>query len=82
MEAKSFIEPVIENRGIVILASLDVQGAFDSACWPDIIHGLRDLNCPRNLYNFSKEYFNNRTAILTTSNYNIERKITKGTPQG
>jgi ribonuclease HI len=82
MEAKSFIEPVLENRGIVILASLDVQGAFDSAWWPGIIHGLRDLNCPRNLYNLSKEYFNNRTAILTTNNYTIERKITKGTPQG
>jgi hypothetical protein len=82
MEAKAYIEPVLENRGIVILASLDVQGAFDSAWWPGIIHGLRDLNCPRNLYKLSKEYFNNRTAILTTNNYTIERKITKGTPQG
>jgi hypothetical protein len=81
MEAKSFIEQVLENRGIVILASLDVRGAFDSAWWPGIIDGLRDFNCPRNPYNLSKDYFNNRTAILTTNNYTIERKITKGTPQ-
>jgi len=81
-EAKSFIEPELVNRSIVILASLDIQGAFDSAWWPGIIHGLRDLNCPRNLYNLSKDYFNNRTAILTTNNYSIERQITKGTPQG
>jgi hypothetical protein len=40
------------------------------------------MNCPRNLYNLSKDYFNHRTAILTTNNYTIERKITKGTPQG
>jgi hypothetical protein len=44
MEAKAYIEPVLENRGIVIVASLDVQGAFDSAWWPGIIHGLRDFN--------------------------------------
>jgi hypothetical protein len=56
MAAKVYIEPVLENRGIVILASLDVQGAFVSASWPGIVHGLRDLNCPRNLYNFSKEF--------------------------
>jgi hypothetical protein len=31
MDAKSFIELVLENRGLVIMASLDVQGVFDSA---------------------------------------------------
>jgi ribonuclease HI len=81
MEA-TFIEPVLENRDIVIMASLDIQGAFDSAWWPGVIHGLRNKNCPRNLYNLSKDYFNNRRAIISTTNYTIERKITKGTPQG
>jgi hypothetical protein len=78
---KAYIEPVLENRGLVILASLDVQGAFDSAWWPGIIHGLRDLNSPRNINNLSKEYFNNRTAILTTNNYTIEIKITRAHPK-
>jgi hypothetical protein len=31
MEAKTFIESVLENRGLVIMTSLDVQGVFDSA---------------------------------------------------
>jgi len=82
MEAKLFIAPILENRGIVIMTSLDVQGAFDSAWWPGILQGLRDFNCPRNLYNLSKEFFNNRTAVMTTNNYSIERTITKGRPQG
>jgi len=50
MEAKSFIEPILENRGLVIMTSLDIQEAFDSAWWPGILQGLRDFNCPRNLY--------------------------------
>ena len=62
--------------------SLDVQGTFDSAWWPGILQGLRDFNCPRNLYKLSKEFFNNRTVVMTTKNYTIERRKTKGFPQG
>jgi hypothetical protein len=82
MEAKSFIEPTLENRGLVIMTSLYIQGAFDSAWWPGILQGLRDFNCPGNLYKLSKEYFSNKTAVMTTNNTTIERRITKGCPQG
>jgi hypothetical protein len=46
-----------------------------------IIQGLRDINCPSSLYKRSKEYFSNRTAVMTTNNYATERRITKGCPQ-
>ena len=82
MEAKSFIEPVLENRGLVIMTSIDVQGAFDSAWWPGILQGLRDFNCPRNLYKLSKQFFSKRTVIMCTKNFTIERRITKEWPQG
>jgi hypothetical protein len=82
VEAKSFIEPMLENRDLVIMTSLDVQGAFDSAWWPGILQGLRDFNCRSNLYTLSKEYFGNRTAVMITNNSTIERRITKGCPQG
>ena len=71
MEAKSFFEPVLENRGLVIMTSIDVQGAFDSAWWPGILQCLRDFNCPRNLYKLSKEFFSNRTVVMTTKNFTI-----------
>ena len=80
MEAKSFIEPIPKNRDLVIMTSLDVQGAFDSAWWPGILEGLRDFNCPRNLYKLSMEFFNNRTVAMTTKNYTTERTITKECP--
>ena len=82
MEAKSFIQFILENRGLVIMTSLDVQGAFDSAWWPAILQGLRDFNCPRNLYILSKEFFSNRAAVINTKNFAIERHITRGCPQG
>ena len=82
MEAKAFAQPIIENRGLVIMASLDVQKAFDSAAWPVILRGLRDYNCPRNLYNLSKAFFSDRKAVINTQNFTIERNITKGSPQG
>ena len=81
MEAKSFIEPMLENRGLVIMTSLDIQGAFVSAWWPGILQGLRDFKCPRNLYKLSKEFFNDRTVVMITKNYSIERRIKKERPQ-
>ena len=41
MEAKNFIEKVLESRGVVIMTSLDVKGAFDAASWTSILHGLK-----------------------------------------
>jgi hypothetical protein len=37
MEAKTFIEPVLEKRCLVIMTSLDVSGALDAAWWPKIL---------------------------------------------
>jgi hypothetical protein len=82
VEAKQFTEPVLEKRGLVIMTSMDVKGAFDSAWWPGILQGLKDLRCPRNFYNLSKEYFSNRTAVMNSNSITIERRVTKGCPQG
>ena len=49
MSVKQFIEPELERR-IVVMTSLDVQGAFDAAWWLAILRGLRDTDCPQNLY--------------------------------
>jgi len=81
MEAKQFIQPVLENRGLATMASLDTKGAFDAAWWPSILQALIDLGCPRNLYNLSKCYFSHRTAVMFTNSVSIKSTITKGCPQ-
>jgi len=56
MEARKFKELQLERGRVVILASLDVKVAFDSAWGPSILKGLRDTKWPRNLYHLTQDY--------------------------
>jgi len=40
MEVRKFIEPQLERGRVVIMATLDIKGAFHSAWWPAILKGL------------------------------------------
>ena len=82
MKVRRFIEPQLEKGRLVIMVSLDLRGAFDSAWWPAILKGLRDAKCPRNLYNLTLDYLKERKAVININNFNIEKRITKGCPQG
>jgi len=81
MEAKKFIEPKLEKKKFVIMTSLDVKGAFHAAWWPSVLKGLKDAECPRNLYYLSQGYFSQRTTVITTNNISIERSVKNGSPQ-
>ena len=67
---------------VIVLVSLDVKGTFDAAWWPSILNGLKARGCPKNLYNLTKSYFSQRTAVLSTNSDRMERKVSKGCPQG
>jgi hypothetical protein len=82
MEARKFIEPQLQKGKVVIMISLDVKGAFDSAWWLAILKGLREAKCPRNLYHLTQDYLKERKAVINTNSFNIEKSITKGCPQG
>ena len=82
MKVKNIIEGNLRENNETVLISLDVKGAFNSAWWPSIMQSLKNLSCPKNLYNLTKEYFAGRTAILESSECKIVRQITKGCPQG
>ena len=82
MAVKGFAETHLLQGNVVVMTSLDVQGAFDAAWWPAILNNLRNLECPRNLYNLTRSYFSDRVAILCAITYRKERKVTKGCPQG
>ena len=82
METKKFIAQELGNKKVVIMASVDVKGAFDAAWWPSILEGMKDSECPRNLYYPSQRYFSQRTAVKSINSVSIERSVTKGCPQG
>jgi len=80
MAVEGFAETHLQQRNVVIITSLDVQGAFDAAWWPAILYILRKLQCHSNLYNLTRSYFSDRVAILCANMYRKERKVTKGYP--
>jgi len=43
---------------------------------------LRELKCPKNLYNLSASYCSNRKTTLSINNCKTEKGVRKGCPQG
>jgi hypothetical protein len=71
MGVKNFIERNLRRKKCTVIVSLDVNGAFDTACWLNILKKLRELKCPKNLYNLSVSRFSNRKANLSINNYTM-----------
>ena len=82
LAAKEFVINNLKKKKYVIFVSLDVRGAFDSAWWPSILNNLRELQCPKNLFHLSKDYFRDRKATLCVNTQRVDRDIQKGCPQG
>lgn len=82
MTVKEYVEESLKGGQCLVLISLDVQGAFDAAWWPSILKTLREFNCPGNLYNLARNYFSQRSAVLTVNNIKIKKSAGKGCPQG
>jgi ribonuclease HI len=82
MEVKEYVLEALAAGEIIAIIGLDVKGAFDAAFWPGILNELRTSGCPRNLYNLTNDYFNNRTATLSSNSIRVEKRVTRGCPQG
>jgi hypothetical protein len=78
MAVKGFVEKALAAGDIIALISLDVKGAFDAVWWPSILNGLKEYNCSKNLYNLSKSYFSDRSAIISSNNIVLQKTVTKG----
>ena len=48
---KEYLEDGMREGHIVIGVSIDVIGAFDAVWWPSFLKILKELNCPKKLYN-------------------------------
>ena len=79
---KNFIDESKRRRKSVLLISLDIQGAFDSASWPLIIGRLIRKNCPLYLVKMVESYFSDRYVLFSYGHSKIEVKMTQGCPQG
>jgi hypothetical protein len=76
------IKRQLSENGYIIAVSLDIQGAFDSAGWPQILAQLRTKECPQNIYNVLRSYLSDRKIIISTNDGAITRPFNRGCPQG
>jgi hypothetical protein len=49
MAVKDFVEEALKAREVLVIASLDVKGAFDAAWWPSILKSLKACGCHNSL---------------------------------
>ena len=76
------IRQQVDNKKIVVLVSLDIEGAFDNAWWPALKAALIEKGCPRNLYSTVSSYLANRKVVVNYAGETYEKRTTKGCVQG
>lgn len=72
----------LKHKEIIVVVSLDIEGAFDSAWWPSIKLQLYKKKCPGNLYRLVNDYFKDRKVLVRYSGAEHIRETTKGCIQG
>jgi hypothetical protein len=82
MAVKGFAKENLQQRNYIIMVSLDIQGAFDTAWWPSILSNLCDLRCPNNLYTLTKNYFSDWVTVYYANTHKAERKVSMGCHRG
>jgi hypothetical protein len=77
---KAITEENLKQRNCTSAVSLDVRGASDAVsdgvfC---TIYVVKELKCPKNLFNLSRSYFSNRPASLCGNTLKIQKPVTMG----
>lgn len=70
------------SRKIVLLVTLDVKNAFNSANWRGIIRALQNFNIPGYLLRMFDDYLDDRCLCYNTESGRKKTKVTAGVAQG
>jgi hypothetical protein len=79
---KNFVQESLDAGEVIALDSLDVQRAFDAACWPGILRELKEYKCSKNLYKLAVNYFTRRTAAAAINSLKAEKTVIRGCYRG
>ncbi|GBP97782.1 Putative 115 kDa protein in type-1 retrotransposable element R1DM [Eumeta japonica] len=65
-------------KKIVLMVSLDIEGAFDNAWWPALETQLRALGCPVNLHGLVRGYLRDREVVVKYAGGECRKGTSKG----
>ncbi|GBP98469.1 Putative 115 kDa protein in type-1 retrotransposable element R1DM [Eumeta japonica] len=69
-------------KKIILMVSLDIEGAFDNAWWPALETQLRALGCPVNLHGLVRGYLRDREVAVKYAGGECRKGTSKGCIQG
>lgn len=70
------------GRKYVIGMLFDIAGAFDNVWWPLVLDSLRERECPKNVYDVLRSYFENRRVKIAWGDEEVSKQASRGCPQG
>lgn len=70
------------SRRVVLLVTLDVKNAFNSARWTNILEALASFRVPNYLLRMMDDYLKNRWLLYETKEGQRQKEITSGVAQG
>ena len=76
------IEDAIANDHYALGIFLDIESAFDKIKFNSIRDAMLKIEIPKTVINWIYHMLSNRTITLELHGYSIQRKITRGCPQG
>ncbi|KAJ2952397.1 hypothetical protein O0L34_g4684 [Tuta absoluta] len=72
----------LASKKIVVLVSLDIEGAFDNAWWPVIIRELQNKQVDRFILKLIASYLSDREIHLNYAGASVDKPTNKGCVQG
>lgn len=81
-DAMAMVRGGLESKDMVVMVSLDIEGAFDNAWWPAIIDQLHANGVDLSVVRLIVNYLSERRVRLRYAGETVERETNKGCIQG
>ncbi|GBN91927.1 Retrovirus-related Pol polyprotein from type-1 retrotransposable element R1 [Araneus ventricosus] len=82
LQLKAWIAEARQEGKHSVIISLDVKSAFSRVWWPMVLHILKQLNCPSNIFKLTSSFLDKRKVFLNYDGTTISREYSIGCPQG